>query len=307
MKHHLVGQLLGVGRVALTPVVAHSVGKDVSSAVESGAGNCSPNGRIALQTMFRVLVPEVESAVTTGGAEGTVNRMEGDSIERINVVDVALIGRGLTVTFEAEVGARVLIFDILDGTATFDTTNGKPGGINETVDCPRLPLEGRLHGFVEFGGAIEVNDVDVPVRRTDNEELVLHVHGVHSLLTFERGNRGGLPQVPIFDSLIPRAGDEKRGVSRGVWNHITASNRSIVSRDLHWSGSAGSKVEHPGSFIGTSPDDFGPILRTPTSQLNQTRRACRNLQPTGAQQQLNTGASCSKSAFPSLCPCSLIS
>jgi len=44
-----------------------------------------------------------------------------------------------------------------------------------------------------------------------------------------------------------------------------------MSRDLHGSRSAGSKVEHPGSFIGTSPDDFGPILRTPTNQLNQIR------------------------------------
>lgn len=271
MKHHLVGQLLGVGRVTLTPVVADSVGKNISSAVESGAGNCSPNGRIPLQTMFGILVPEVEGAVTTGGAEGTVNGMEGDRVEGIDVVDVALVGRGLTVAFEAEVGARVLLFNILDGTATLDTTNGKPSGINETVDCPRLPLEGRLHGFVEFGGAIEIDDVDVPVRRTDNEEFVLHVHGVHSLLTLERGDGGGLPQVPVFDRLIPRTGDEKGRVSCGVWNHITASNRSIVSRDLHGSRSAGSKIEHPGSFIGTSPDDLGPILRTPTSQPNQIR------------------------------------
>lgn len=271
MKHHLVGQLLGVGRVTLTPIVADSVCKDISSAVESGARNCSPDGRIPLQTMFGILVPEVEGTVTTGGAKGTMNRMEGDRVEGIDVVDVALVGRGLTVAFEAEIGARVLLLDILDGTATLDATNGKPSGINETVDCPRLPLEGRLHGFVEFGGAIEVDNVDVPVRCTDNEEFILHIHGVHSLLTLERGDGGGLPQVPVFDCFIPRTRDEKGGVSCGVWNHITASNRSIVSSDLHGSRSAGSKVEHPGSFIGTSPDDFSPILRTPTSQPNQTR------------------------------------
>lgn len=269
MKHHLVGVLLSVGRVTLTPVVAHSVGKDVSGTVESGAGNCSSDGGVSLQTMLCILVPEVESAVAAGGAKGTMNGVEGDGVDGVDVVDIALVRRSFTVALEAEVGARVLLFDILDGTATLDTADSESGGINEAVDCSRLPFERRLHGFVEFGRVIEVDDVDVPVCRTHDKEFVLHVHGVHSLLTLDRGNGGGLPQIPVFDRLIPRTGDEKGRVSCRVWNHITASNRSIMSCNLYGSRSAGRKIEHPGSFVGTSSNDFGPILRTPTSQLHQ--------------------------------------
>lgn len=80
MQHDLVRQLLCIGRVALAPVVADGVCENVPCAVEGSAGDGAPDGRIALETVLRVLIPEVEGAVTASGAEGTVDGVEGDIV-----------------------------------------------------------------------------------------------------------------------------------------------------------------------------------------------------------------------------------
>lgn len=118
--------------------------------------------------MFGVLIPEVEGAITAGGAKSAMNGVEGDCVDGVDVVDVAVIGGGLAMALEAEVGTCVFVFDILDGTATLDTAYGETGGVRKTADYPRLPLEGGLQCLVEFGGVIEIDDVDVPVCCTDN-------------------------------------------------------------------------------------------------------------------------------------------
>lgn len=105
--------------------------------------------------------------------------------------------------FEAEVGAGVFLFDVLDGTAAFDTTDGETGGVCETADDPRLPLEGRLHGFVEGSGVVQVDDVDVTICGADHEEFVLDVHGVNTFLTFHLCDGGLLSQIPVFHFLVP--------------------------------------------------------------------------------------------------------
>ena len=203
VQHDLVSQLLGVGRVAFAPVIADGVCEDVAAAVESGAGDGAAHGGVSLETVLGVFIPEVERAVTAGGAERTMDRVEGDGVNGEDVVDFPL---GLTMALKAEVGAGVLLFDILDSTAALDAADGEPCGVGEAADNPRLPLEGGLHGLVEFGGVVEVDDVDVPVSGADHEELVLDVHGVDPLLTLHSRNWGRLSQIPVFDSLVPRAG-----------------------------------------------------------------------------------------------------
>lgn len=53
--------------------------------------------------MFGVLVPEMEGAVATGGAEGAVFGVEGDGVYGVDFGDVALGGVGLAVAFEGKV------------------------------------------------------------------------------------------------------------------------------------------------------------------------------------------------------------
>lgn len=286
MKHDFIGKLLSVGRVALAPVVAHGIGKDVSVAVERGAGDGASDGRIPLQTMLSILIPEVEGAVTAGGAEGAMDGVESDVVDGVDVVDVALAGWGLAMAFETKVGARVLLLDVLYSTAALDTANGKSGGIDETVDHPGLPFERRLHGLVERGRAIEINDVDVAICRPNDQKLALYVHGIHSLLTFNRRNGGGLPQIPVFDCLVPRTGDEKGRVSCGVWNHVAASNGTIVSRDLRCR--AARNIEHTGSFISTRSDDFASILHKSVARSVQcvhTHQSCSIPVPNNSSKQ----------------------
>lgn len=260
MQHDLVGQLWRIGRVTLAPVVTHCVCEDVPCVVEGSAGDGAPNGWVPLQTVLGILIPEVEGAITAGSAEGAVNGVEGDVVDGVDVVDVALAGRGLAVAFEAEVGARVLFLDVLDGTAALDTADGETSGIDETADDPCLPFERGLHGLVELGGVVEIDDVDIAVCRADDQQFIFHVHAVHPFLAFNRSNGGRLPQIPVLDCLVPRPGDEKRGVSCRVRDHIAASNGGIVSRDLHGSSRTSRKIEHPGSFIGTCADNLGSIL-----------------------------------------------
>ena len=90
MEHDLVRTLLGVGRVALAPIVADSVGEDVSVAVEGGAGDGSADSWVSLQAVLGILVPEVESTVRAGRRESAVNRMERDVIDGIDIGDTTL-------------------------------------------------------------------------------------------------------------------------------------------------------------------------------------------------------------------------
>lgn len=105
--------------------------------------------------------------------------------------------------FEAKVRARVLLFDVLDGAATFDTADGETRGVCETTNDPRLPLEGRLHGFVEGGRVVQVDDVDITIRSADHKEFVLDVHSVNTFLTFHLRDGGLLSQIPVFHFLVP--------------------------------------------------------------------------------------------------------
>jgi hypothetical protein len=89
--------------VALAPVVADGVGKDVARLVEGGGRDGPADGGIALEAVLGVLVPEVEGSIRTGSAEGAVDRVERDVVDRVDVRDV--VGGRVTVALEGEVGA----------------------------------------------------------------------------------------------------------------------------------------------------------------------------------------------------------
>lgn len=114
--------------------------------------------------MFGVFVPEMEGSIAAGGAERAMNRVERDSIDGINVIDIALVWGCLSMTLEAEVRARVLVFHVLNSTAALNAANSKTCGICKAADYSRLPLERGLHSLVEFGGVVEIDDIDVSVR-----------------------------------------------------------------------------------------------------------------------------------------------
>ena len=91
--------------ISLTPVVADSVGEDVTLTAEGGGRNGSTDDRIAFQTMLGVFIPEVKGAIRPGRAEGAMNGMETDGVDRVDVDDVALRWRSFAMTFKGEVKA----------------------------------------------------------------------------------------------------------------------------------------------------------------------------------------------------------
>lgn len=78
---------------------------------EVGAADASANLRVTLQTVLGVLVPEVEGAVATGGAESTMDRVEGNRVDRVDVGLIAGVGCVLTMALEGEVGAAWRVSD----------------------------------------------------------------------------------------------------------------------------------------------------------------------------------------------------
>lgn len=118
-----------------------------------------------------------------------------------------------------------------------------------------------MHGLVEFGRGVEVDDVDVAVCSSDDEELVFDVHCIHALLALDRGDWGLLSQVPVLDGLVPRACDEEgRTADGGIGNHVAAADGSIVGSNLGGSGRTGSEIQKASSFVGTGTDDLGSVL-----------------------------------------------
>jgi len=106
MQHNLIHRLRRIARVPLTPIIAHRIGENRAVPIESRRADGAPDLRVALEPVLGVFVPEVEGAVAAGGAEGTVDGVEGDGVDGEDVGDVAAAGDVLPVTFEGEVGAR---------------------------------------------------------------------------------------------------------------------------------------------------------------------------------------------------------
>lgn len=76
MQHDFVRQLRCVNRVSFAPIVTDSVGKYAAGAVEGRGWNSTANFRVALETVFGILVPKVECAITSCGTKCAVDRMK---------------------------------------------------------------------------------------------------------------------------------------------------------------------------------------------------------------------------------------
>jgi len=125
---------------SFAPVICNSVGKDVTRMVEGSRHNRTTNFRIALEAVFSILVPEVIGAVAACGAEGTVNRVPRDGVDTVDPGQVAIGSVLLTMALEGEIGALILIIDVLHGAATFNASYSKSGGVQEAANDACLPL-----------------------------------------------------------------------------------------------------------------------------------------------------------------------
>lgn len=126
----------------------------------------------------------------------------------------------------------IFFLDVLDCATAFDAADGETGAVGKAAHHAGLPFQWALHGFVELGGFVEVDDVDVAVRGCDDQKLVDDIHAVDPFLTSDGGHRGRLSHVPIFDSFVPGARDQNRGCLAGHFDEAYAANRLVVGGDL---------------------------------------------------------------------------
>lgn len=169
VQHDLIRRLWRVDRVSFAPIVTDRIRENVAISVKIRAANRAADLRVSLEAVFGVLVPEVEGAVAARGAEGAVLRVEADRVDAEDVAGVAVVGRCLAVAFKTEVGAGVLVLDVLDRAPPFDAANRESAGVRKAGDYARLPLEWGLHGLVEVRGFVERKNIDVSVCRPDDE------------------------------------------------------------------------------------------------------------------------------------------
>ena len=225
--------------------------------------------------MLGVLVPEVEGSVAAGGAEGAVDGVEGYRVHGVDVADVAVIGWGLAVAFEAEVGGGVFLLDVLDRATAFDGADGEAGGVGEASDDARLPFQGRLDRLVELGRFVQVDDVDVAVCRADDEEVVLAVDAVDSFLAVHTGDGGGLSQIPVFDCFVPGSGDEYGASGAGNVDHTYASDRLVVCGYLLSLGASSGEIQHASCFVCAASNYLCTVLREQSAHDNSNDRVSK--------------------------------
>ena len=140
MQHDLILQLRVVLGIPLAPVITHRIRKDIPRPVESCTRNWATRLGIPFQSMFCIFIPEMKCAVRASSAKGTMDRMEADCVDAIDVTDIPLRWGGLSVAFEAEVGGRVFVFNILYCAATLYAADSKAAAIAKAGDDARLPF-----------------------------------------------------------------------------------------------------------------------------------------------------------------------
>lgn len=225
MQFDLDRILCVVPAVALAPIVAHGVREDLAGTRETGRGDAAADFGVTFEAVLCVLVPEVECAVAAGGAEGAVDGVEGYGVHGVDFCDVARRGVGLAVAFEGEVEAGrglallgwrsgdrvegglpgVLVLDVLNRAASFNRTYGETRGIAEAAHYARLPFQRAGNRLVDLCRICQVDHVDVSLCRCDDEQLVLHIHAIHALLSVQGTYGFSALQIPELDALVPGA------------------------------------------------------------------------------------------------------
>lgn len=242
MQFDIGRNVLSVSLVSKRPVVAPSIGKYGSVAVEcSGSDGRADVGEV-LQPLSGVLVPEAECSVGASRREGSMNRMERDAIEGIDEELGVGSGRGacgidavacFPVTTEREPLLLLLcIVNVLDGTSGLDGTDRKPVSRRITGHTTGLVLQWRHGRFVDLLWVGQVNDGDVSLSTTHHQKLLGRVHAIYLLRKLD--HRDGLRQshVPVFQCLIPRARDNHFGVGGSALNRTNSPHWRIVHTDL---------------------------------------------------------------------------
>lgn len=131
----------------LVPVVADGIGKDSAVAVEACCRDGAADLGEGLELLARVLVPEGKRSISSRSRECSVDGVPVDTIDRVHR---SLVTDGLStlaMALERKVEGSILVLDILNSDASFDTADSISCASRETRDGPGLPLQWAGHGL----------------------------------------------------------------------------------------------------------------------------------------------------------------
>jgi hypothetical protein len=81
MQHDLIRKIWCIKQIPLTPIIANCISKELSIHIKRRRRNLSLNTWIQVQPALSLIVPELEGAVRTARAEGTMNWMNRDIVD----------------------------------------------------------------------------------------------------------------------------------------------------------------------------------------------------------------------------------
>ena len=141
MQHDFGRVLWRVFLKALAPIISTCVREDTALPIERRRRDGRACAWISLQSVLGVAVPEMKGPVTACRGESAVFGMEGDCINTVDIADILLVGWSVSVALETEIVACILLFDVLNGAASFDASDGETVCILEAGDDSRLVFE----------------------------------------------------------------------------------------------------------------------------------------------------------------------
>lgn len=154
----------------------------------------------------------------------------------------------------------VFLLNILDSASSFNTSNSKARRVWKTTNNSGLPLQRTLYRLIEFRRLTQVDDVDISICCAHNQEILLYIQSIDSLLTCHSSNRLTLSQIPVLDGLIPRAGHNHRGVRLRGLKVTNTAYRLIVCCDLGSRVLVRPEVNHFRGFVCSGSNNLCAIL-----------------------------------------------
>lgn len=165
-------------------------------------------------------------------------------------------------TFERIILVRLLRGDVLKCTTSFDTSDCVACAVEEGGDDAGLVFEWRGGCLEDLCRVLEVDDLDPAVGGSDYEEGgVADGHGVDAIFASNSGDGVPLAKIPVFESLVPAAGDEHLGIVEG--KSLNGTDGFVVGGDdLLWLhlGAPYTEIEHVNRSVHASAEDSATIL-----------------------------------------------
>lgn len=189
MNKYFVGSSLCVKRRSLAPIVAACVREEISLCVETSAGNRSMDIIEPLESLLVAMIPKRYTAITTDSSKCAKGVIETNGVDTVHC-------SVLSMTLEGKRVSSWYFLKVMNTHATFDTSNGKAGTIGKARNASGLILERRFTSGVFTWFRRDIVSNNVSSGRSDDHEIIAHIHVIDAIWQFQNTHRIGLSGIP---------------------------------------------------------------------------------------------------------------